>query len=234
MRRTLLLLMAAMLCATSVRAGVNLFWEECGGEGGSVLETFSCDTNEGTHTLVASFVPVADITPVALEAVVDFCSMYFGFPDWWQLGEGGCRSGALLPSADFTTSPGITCADPWHGNVNTYANYSMHPGSWNTARITVAVWPLFPPTLQAGTEYYGFKLRISSQNTVGDSSCAGCSTPICLVLNQINLVDAQGGQQPLSQPAINMAGHWQQVLPGCPFVVPTRASTWGMIKGMYR
>jgi hypothetical protein len=179
-------------------------------------------------------VPVQDVAALqSLESVIDLCSMSYPFPDWWQFGDATCRSGALQLSTDFTGSPATSCTDPWHGSASGFVLYSMHSGSWNTARITVLVTPQNPPAVQAGTEYYAYKVRITNLKTTGSDSCAGCSTPICIVLNQITLIES-GGQQDLSTPQINYAAQWQQVQGSCPFVVPVRNRTWGMIKTLYR
>jgi len=37
-------------------AGINAYWSNCG-PGNSTFRSFACNTNAGTHDIVASFVP---------------------------------------------------------------------------------------------------------------------------------------------------------------------------------
>jgi hypothetical protein len=225
-----------VLAASPARAGVNLFWENCGSEGGIVLETFACDINTGAHTLVASFVSEADFPQlVGFEAVVDLCSMGNPFPDWWQFqADGSCRQSALTASADFSNSPGLNCHDLWGGGGGpTLLSYVVSPGSWNKARAVVTYFPLQLSDIMAGTEYYGFKLRVANTNTIGTDACTGCTIPICFVLNQIRLISSNSTTD-LTSPDMNYAAHWQQTVPGCPFIVPAANRTWGQVKSLYR
>jgi hypothetical protein len=231
-----MLLVLTISCASSAHgSGVNLYWGGCTGEGGTILETFACNSNVGSHTLYASFVPDMDVPNlISLEAVVDLCTMSDPFPDWWQFAPDGCRGTALSASSDFTTAPATFCTDPWGGSASTIFAYQADSAPWNRARITVFVVLLTPTSVAAGTEYYGFKLQISNAKTVGAGACGACGTPACIVLNQINLVTADQQRHPMFMEATNYTAAWQAMRFGCPFIVPTHNRTWGAVKGMYR
>ena len=91
----------------------------------------------------------------------------------------------------------------------------------------------------------GFILKIDSQKTAGTGSCAGCAVPACLVLSSINLVrSAPAPSLRLSGPA-NLTDSdfvtWQGGgvpdvggVTGCPAATPTRRTTWGAVRTLYR
>jgi hypothetical protein len=105
-----------------------------------------------------------------------------------------------------------------------------------------------PPTalqdLAGGQEYFSFNIGISNVKSVGTGNCAGCSTPICIVFNSINLTT------PIVTNNVKLSGPsngtdadfatWQggagvivEGTPGCGAATPTRNSTWGAVKAMY-
>ena len=95
----------------------------------------------------------------------------------------------------------------------------------------------FPVAIASATEYYAFEIRIDHSKTTGADACAGCTTPACIVLNQIDLIVRDGQfatRYALFQPVSSYSLRWQGYLAGCPFIVPTRNTTWGQIKSQYR
>ena len=87
-------------------------------------------------------------------------------------------------------------------------------------------------SLFAATEYYSFTLRINHSKTVGTGACGGCSTPIYIMLAQVNvttptLADNRLLAGPLDG-AVSDLVSWN-ALP-----VPVRASSWGAVKSLYR
>src|SRR5437773_8433225 len=121
--RILRLLLAAITVSASMTrtasaAGVNLAWADCGVYG-TMLKTFSCDSNIGLpFMLYGSFVPPPGIDQfVGIAAQVDLCTMTSSFVDWWAHGTGYCRgTNALFTSFDFTAGP-FNCADPYLGQA---------------------------------------------------------------------------------------------------------------------
>src|SRR5262245_6411620 len=93
MRRALLCFSLTLLgFASLAHAGaVNLRWNQCWGDGGVVNKNFACDTNVGSHVLVASFVPDAPVFPpqtpfaaVGLESMLDIAVASPVLPAWWD------------------------------------------------------------------------------------------------------------------------------------------------------
>jgi hypothetical protein len=95
-----------------------------------------------------------------------------------------------------------------------------------------------------GDELYDFTINITNQKTVGTGSCAGCTTPVCIVLNSINVVAQDNVEERLlstpTAPGSNFIT-WQGGgnpsaggTIGCPAATPTRRSTWGSVKSLYR
>jgi len=236
-----LLLLAATTAVAQPTVGFNLTWGTgCWQDNPTTLKTFSCDSNEGSATLAASFVVDRRTYSTNLQARIDLQSDSAQLPDWWQLGSpAGCRSGSLSVSYDFNTAPG-GCRIFWPGQaqVTCYWVTTAIPGPYgpvtapNRARLTLDMRAIPQGTLiplVAGLEYYAFKVTLDFARTVGPGACAGCTTPVTIVLNQL-----LPGPYQLSAPLANACLRWQAdgVTP-CS-ATPARNSTWGQVKGLYR
>jgi hypothetical protein len=117
---------------------------------------------------------------------------------------------------------------------------------FGTARIVMAV--ALPVSeladLEAGQEYFSFRLRIDNAKTVGSASCGGCAIPVCLHLLSITLrTPVAGTERHLTTPAngpTSFIAAWQggatspPNVVGCPVATPTRRETWGAVKALYR
>ena len=225
--------------------GINLTWGTgCWRDNPTALSTFACDSNDGNVSFTVSFAPDEDLVAFdAIRAWLDLQSDSPELPDWWQLTDpGGCRQGSLSTSADFAATPG-GCADPWPGQPINYQNVSWRTAAFpsplpsmpaNRAQLYIAyaIKASGAVTLQRGVEYYGFTVTINFAKTVGAGACGGCSTPVTIVLNTVTLratiLDT------LANPINNQCLRWQAggVTP-CS-ATPTRSSTWGQIKSLYR
>ncbi len=211
-------------------AQVNLSWNDTG-PGSVMIEQFPCDTNEGIHTLVASFRAPAGVTKLTdIEAVIDFCTGQTDFPDWFRFG--GCRQGALAASVDFTSGPEYF-DDFWAGRGAADVAFSLREN--NTGRIVVTASLLEGESgpLVAGLEYYAFKVTIDNRATVGGGSCSGCMIPACFVLNDLRLI-GPGLDLRLNGPSRFYSPGWQSNILGCPFIVPVEAVTWSTAKARHR
>jgi hypothetical protein len=222
---------------------MNLTWGTgCWQDNPATLQTFACDSNDGSASFTVSFAPDRNLDDFdELYAVLDLQSDSPELPDWWQLTDpGGCRQGALSTSADFTAAPG-GCADPWQGQIPGY--YTL----WRTASFPGLGWPAVTPNraqfrvlygtypavpLVMGTEYYGFTATITYQETVGAGACAGCSTPVTLVLNAVTLRSRVPNL--LTNPLDNMCLRWQAGGATPCDATPARNTTWGQLKSLYR
>ena len=86
--------------------------------------------------------------------------------------------------------------------------------------------------LEAELETYSFKLVISNVKTVGASVCAGCVDRANIVLQSIKLYQPYNpsinNDILLTELSTRNYVYWY------PDVVPTRNTTWGPIKSLYR
>ena len=252
MKRTrwLLLLVALSFCAAPAFAqGINLSWDDCGASG-SLNKTFACDSNTGIHVLVGSFVTDAYFVSVnGLTASLELMSACPAYPDWWRMRTGYCRSTSLSASFDFTSGP-ANCFDYWQGGA--IGTASMGDPAGRRALVTLqCVLPVLDPRIgpiEEGAHVYAFKMVINNAKTVGPGACAGCQDDMCIVLNSILIHQTPGtpeGNRFLSNPDLSQVVAWQggqwywnHLEPGgncfgdCP--TPTRARTWGQLKGLYR
>ena len=250
-RRAALAALAAFALLVAVRAHADsalfLSWNNCGPSAVSSQDfAFDCGTENGFEELFCAmrlpFATGPDVLGVV--AVIDLQTQNTPLPDWWRLAKGGsdCRAGYLGASADFTLNG--DCADPWQGQavaeVQAY-NAGEPRGGANQARIKVAagVVPELARTLDATSVYYGVKLVIQNARSTGAAVCPGCLDGACLVLNSIEvkrLTGAPGGDLFIALPG-PLNGNWAtwQGATGvnCA-LVPTRNTTWGRVKSLYR
>lgn len=235
-------LVALTASAALAQPGINLGWSDCGG---ATNTAFACNSNSGApFSLVASFVPPAGVDQmVGMAAQIDIVTDSATLPDWWSFGAAFCRGAtALSTSFDFTSGP-FTCSDPYAGQAAGGFAYDVGFGQPNRARLRVqcAVPADNPVPLDPTLEWYALKANVSKAKTTGTGSCAGCSTPACIVLNSVQLF------QPLevhNDPEIDAPGAhgnfvtWQSVPAGqaspCPQSTPTHTTTWGSLKSLYR
>ncbi len=107
----------ALPLAPSARAattppGVNIRWDHCYDDGGTLNKTFACDTNSGSERLVVSFVlaePLANVngTEIAIEVMASGATL----PSWWQYRNfGACRQTALAIT-EALPSGSTNCTD---------------------------------------------------------------------------------------------------------------------------
>jgi hypothetical protein len=240
-----------LLVAPLAHAGnVSMRWNKCYGEGTGVANrSFTCDTNSGSELLVGSFIysaPLADV--VQVDAIVDLAASSASLPAWWQFTGGSvCRSTSL--SADINFDPSNLACSDWADGLAPIAGMSYSAGvrSANTSRVLVsASIPVdAAPTLFAWNEYFAFNLAINHLSTSGAGSCAGCSTPMCIMLTSISLTRSSTSTPiVLSGPTNGTDANyvtWQGggapavgSVTGCPAATPTRNTTWGAVKSMYR
>jgi len=154
--------LVAAICAAPARSqGINLGWDDCYQGTPAMMQTFACDSDAGPpFTLVASFVPGPEIDRVvALSAVFDLCTMPYALPDWWRVGTGDCRQGAISASFDFTSGP-FSCADPWQGQAVGGVGAQVAVQGPTRLRLLVACALTAPVAVEQGTEHYAFKIHI--------------------------------------------------------------------------
>jgi hypothetical protein len=246
MKKTVILcgVLLALSASLASAAGVNLAWNNCVGGGGVHDMTFACNTNNNAsaHTFVASFRAPAGISAyISNEGTVELQSNSTPLPAWWALkGTGQCRNGAATADANFATGP-FGCTDLWAGSASgALASYNVGYLQPNRGRMNLvfAVGSAGAAALNADEEYYAFKVLILNTKTIGTGSCAGCSDGVCIVCTKINVVQPNGtpgGNVALTNPAESSFVTWNNPSPEtCTGATPTKNTTWGSIKSLYR
>jgi hypothetical protein len=239
MARTPLLLVLALtfvFCASASAAGLNLAWNDCGSFG-TPAHTFACDTNAGTHVLVASLVAPPGVSScVAAECVLDIIVAAPALSPWWNLCPNGCRMNRAFTS--FAFGDLASCLDPWSGQALGISDFSTNPAgdghpqpNRERVRAVCAVPEAAALPMVQDLEYYVFELVITNAKTVGTGSCAGCQVQANFELVSTRItqptplpyVDITQPNQPNSNLAVMQDA-----------TVPVRNRTWGAIKSTYR
>lgn len=240
-------LLVLLAPAAHAGPGVNIRWDHCLGDAGVPNKNFACDTNDGNETLVCSFELASDIAQVSgQEFAIDVFSVSPTLPAWWTFrNPGTCRELALAMNA--TDSPtAVNCPD-WadgaaFGGLGAFDIGARGP---NTARIHAAsAMPMgIFASLVAGTEYFSASFTISNIKTVGTGACDGCIVPVCIVFAGENVTAPVAGDDVVLTGPTNFADSniatWLGGGPvggqtACPRPVPTRRSTFGAVKALYR
>jgi hypothetical protein len=233
--------LAALVPASALGdAAIYLTWNDCalGAEAASDF-AFPCDTDDGFEELFCAFaVPATTTDVLGIIAVVDLQTAAATVPDWWRLAAaGGCRSGYLSTSGDFTQN--ASCVDPWLGQaaaeVQAYDVGEPHTASQARIKVVCGVTPDLARTLEPTGVYYGVKLVIRNTLSTGAGACVGCGDGACLVLNSIDVVRATDSII-LKTPApgnLNWA-RWHGGAGADCMLVPVRSLTWGGVKSLYR
>jgi len=238
----------AMSASVAAAAGVGLRWTACLSDGGAINRAFACNSNNGSNTLIGTFETNAAglLHTSGNEVVIDLASQSTPLPAWWAFKNvGTCRSAALTMNF-VAPATAVNCAD-WAvgaaaGGIGAYNIGLRGP---NTARV-VAALAVAPDNLQdlvSGQEYFSFNLVISNVKTV--NGCAGCSDPVCIVFNSINLTTpVLANNIFLTGPSNGTDGNyctWQGggapvvgAVTGAPQATPTKNKTWSQVKSLYR
>ena len=252
-RVVLLISVSSLLLAAPVRAGINLSWDDCGSAGSS-RKDFACDTNTGVpFRLIGSIAPNQTVgAVVGASAQINILGTQPQLPDWWKFGSAACRgSTALGVSFDFQSSGPYTCTDLWLTRAQGMMTYQVMNATDARILLSTALPQGETVSFDSGTEYYVFRLNLGRSRSTGTGSCAGCSMPACLLLDNVQLFQNPVEQNdPIdSAPANSNAASWHGAYLftwddfengrsgiGCAPDLPTKAgrSTWGAVKSLYR
>jgi len=251
MKRSLLglgVVAAALLFAsTAFAGGVNLRWDRCFGEGsGAANKAFACASNGGSNTLVCSFILDNALPQVTgNELVIDVLTQQPTLPAWWDFKNvGACRQTALGMNV-VANGADVVCVD-WAqgGSTGGIGAYSTEIGSIDPSlsaahrriKIALAVPQSGIQDLVATTEYFSANVLITNVKSTGLGSCAGCTEPMCIVLNSIKCTTPSGPNDVFIGTASAAGSNivtWQGAGPNCQ-AVPVRNQTWGQVKALYR
>jgi len=247
------LLLAVTATVAAAGPGVGLTWLNCSTDGGVQNRSFACNSNAGSNQLVGTFELGASLPGVVgTEIVIDIATAGAVLPAWWEFKNvGTCRTASLTMN-QVLSAAAVNCIDWAQGaSAGGIGAYNIGARGPNTARMVaaLAVAASGAADLEPGTEYFSFNLLINNAKSVGTGSCAGCSTPACIVFNSINVVPPapapgvklSGGLNPGSDFATWQGGAGVITNPpqggggsGCPAATPTTNKTWGQVKTLYR
>ncbi len=240
-------------------SGLLLRWSNCAADGGIVNRVFACNTNAGNERIVCSYQTDAPIVDASgAEITVDLRADAAALPIWWQFKQSGtCRLNSL--SMNLAADPlWVNCADQWNGQasggIGAY-NIGLLAANMSRIRAAAAVPQSALFTVLPGTEYFVVNFIVNHTKTVGTGSCAGCTTPMCILFagllittpvaandrlfntpldgNHDHWVGWQGGVAQSPRLACDSNGCNYEF--GCSVSpVPTRHSTWGAVKSLFR
>jgi len=246
MKKTLILtgVLLALTASLASAGGINLAWNDCFGAGGiaAVNKNFACNSNTGNNDMYISFDPPVNIPDVnGSNPLIDLQSASTPLPQWWQMKNvGSCRQNSLSAVSAITG----TCPDTWAGQgvagVAAYITTSVVPATpLNRARLlgSISVPGAAAANVDPGTEYFCLLIRVNNAKTVGATGCAGCSDPVCIVLNEVLLTSNNSGDNRIVNPLASNFVTWQGGAiggNGCPAATPTQNKTWGQVKSIYR
>jgi hypothetical protein len=257
--KTMLGISCVMLALTTTAAlaqgGLNLNWgPDCASDASVTNKNFACDTNSGSSTMVASYVPMGSHERlVSVEAVIDGQSCdsshpYQAMPDWWQFrNANSCRLTALSVNATYAGTGGI-CRDAWAGQGMPIVSYrpdsawvldryvGYYEARWMRMTVSCAVPVEIASAVEGGLEYTVFNVVVNHTKTVGTGACSGCAVPAWWVFNYLTAEYLDAGvsnREWAMSPIMNQVITWQGGQYHCiPDAVQNR--TWGQVKSLYR
>lgn len=221
--------------------------------GGSSYPVWTCTSNAGTAVhLVASVMPTTrGMNPVAHQSILEFA--FYATPDvpaWWRIGTGGCRAASAITVNHSGASYG--CLDQFGlfpGGATGSFEYLVgpqEPGTErggtlpaNQARLIVrstvdTTYADAVPGLTVGDEMFLFAVSINKSRTVGTDACAGCTQPLCVYFRSARLTLRSPTEEVWES---GVDGDWPLEAQGAYHGmcwVPTKRSTWGQVKSLYR
>lgn len=222
----------------------DLLWNDCAAGGGdSDLSGVDCGVDTGDP--LALIVSLTASGPIDLVVGVTF-SIQFGsdadlIPDWWRLDLEGCRGNSLSfqPAVGTGGTPPFGCTNAWagqgFGNVQ-FVLGAPPPGGTGQAALRGIVAVAAPLTLEPSQgELYVARISIDRAQT---TSCSGCDVAACMALTDLRIArtaQAPGGDVFVFPDGANdFVTYRGGGSIDCPAAVPTKVSTWGRVKSLYR
>ena len=229
---------------------------------GIANSNFACETETANACRIfrmsATF--VSSITDPAFAGSTTAIDVLIGSSatvgQWWAgLQSAGCRPPAMTTLGNARAAG--TCALLYAAGF-TLPGQQPFPGSGsccpppNRIRIISANSVTPTPALTTGTRYVGQQLELKTEGTLADCDptidptplCTdGCSVPACFVLNELVIFMEVDTGNP--NPDIihythdggatrNFVTYQSGTGANCPGATPTRSSTWGAVKALYR
>ena len=231
---------------------------------GKANVSFACENEPTNACRVFRLLPtfVSSIDSPQFAGSVTFIDVHIGtgptIGEWWTVGTnpGTCRGGSLVYTVGSITAPSLPNAGGCHNlypyNASNLPGQVLYPtGAANRLRIYSAnsVYP--NQQLTRGQRTYGMQLELRTEGTLADCDpivdstplcIEGCSTPACFVLTSVSIYMAiENNPNPDIIHYVHDGGatrNWVTYQGGACGpgigVTPTRTTTWGAIKSLYR
>lgn len=248
----------ALLLLTFARPGaassLHLSWNACLDDGGVENITFPCNQPGTPVVLYASFELSQPAEVLALNFRLNFFVDDVTMPPFWDFqtpySSGGCNPGLAVLSDSPNACPSAIAPLSGGNVVYSYVIIDGYvaPGAPNPASPTEGriVGTLYqdlttPIDLAAGQTYFAYALEFYPDAAIeAGGSCAGCSTPVNLLQpnlersvlrSRVTFDLAAGGTYSIypDHTCVTANGGFGVCLP-----TPTRRSTWGLLKSLYR
>jgi len=240
MKKTLLIVGALLTVSAPLALaapGTRIAWNDCGGP---KTVSSTCASNfevqkvlQGTYELPASGATVAgnDIVLDAADAT--------GAPltCWWNMVPSNAPRAA---GYDMIFTNPVSCPDYWGSVAGGPTGGVGSSSSGNRIRFigTVAINEAFAQPLPGGVPFYSFSWRLKFANTTG-GTCPGCAnTNMQINLQEIIVTQPTGGGPSVHMAAdptdVQPCAKFQSAVTSCSAATPTRNSTWGQVKALYR
>jgi hypothetical protein len=233
--------------------GIDLTWDDCVGQAAALNnKDFDCPNAGAIHELIGCFKVAAgmpdffamdismDVQQADNNPLVPFLRYEAGPPP-------GCNSDGLTINdarsqsgpncATFATAWGVTGASPAFTGITAYGpNYQGQNGRGRLL-ASIARASDNPFALVGGTNYYAFHFEFAMFNSVqsaGGANCAGCGTPASIVWNSATLYG--NTETRVLTGADKKSFYCATVNNGVSAcaATPTRNTTWGQLKSIYR
>jgi hypothetical protein len=257
MKKLLVLTAALVVVCVSVAAagtpGVNLSWNGCttSGFNPGLNVNNNCDltqnpTSTGKKEFQGSF-RVSQSFPdfSGTSSVVDL-AWNGSQPDFWKTeNTTDCSFNAL--GAVNPTAAGL-CPNTIFDPAFSAGGFAVeHPFPYTERlRIDWGNGAAAPVAIVGGTLYTGFSMSFNFDTgmdllVTGLPKCTGCTAPVCLVVNSIEVNGFTIGEKYLIEGAdarnfvtVNGGAVTTPTGQGCPAATPAKNSTWGSVKALYR
>jgi hypothetical protein len=246
---TALLAAALSLSFTGIaHAQYELAWDKCPGSFGAITnKRFDCtaDASAQPIQLVVAFSPPKTLQRFAgVRVDIELSSATGNLPDWWKVGIGECRDGAVATSL----SPGLAlgqCQNPWTGSkTGGGAFWASGFGGAGRTLLSFAYAREEKTSLTAGTRYLA--AVISIDGSANSSSCSGCAAEVCIAITRFQIAQAKDEvnnktQDPGPDDEINLSRSTGISVVSMnarsgdnPCGSTVRNRTWGQVKSTYR
>jgi hypothetical protein len=193
--------------------------------------------------MYASFKPAAAMANfIGATTVLDIQVAGSTLPDFWVFDPLTCHDSGLSGSGQILTTPGGNCQSPYGATTtqtNGFGSFLAGPNHihWECDHSRGSgIASLALPVSTGG--YLAQIVQLSWDDAAFDgATCAGCDVPACIVLNNVKAANTSGVQIADMTQVVSGIQNFVTFYggaPNCPGAVPTKNSTWGQVKALYR